>query len=215
LSKCTGSPDGFGGSTTNVSTGYNINGNPGYDDGNCTADRRQNFSMIASIETPRFNSATWSAVASGWRLVGSFRATTGPWLTILTGADRVLNGQAGTQRVNQVSDNVMADQSVNPANGGIRYLDPNAFAQPAFGTFGNIARNSIRGPDSKSLDMALTRVFGLGGSRNIEVRAEAFNAMNWFEWGQPNTSLVAATFGQITSTGVPPRVIQLAVKYTF
>ena len=82
LSHCYGSPDGFGGGTTNVSTGYNIPSNPGYDDGNCTSDRLHNFTMTASVESPRFEGRTPRAIATGWRLVGSFRATTGPWLTI-------------------------------------------------------------------------------------------------------------------------------------
>jgi len=214
LSHCYGSPDGGGGGTTNVSAGYNIPANPGFDDGNCTADRLQNFSMTGSVETPRFESRAMRAVASSWRLVGSFRATTGSWLTIATGVDRVLNGQAGTQRVNQISDNVMADASTNPANGFIRYLDPAAFAQPALGTLGTMGRNLIRGPDTKNLDMALTRSFSIGGTRAIEVRLEAFNAMNWFEWGNPNTSFAAATFGQISSS-LSPRVLQLATKFTF
>jgi len=216
LSHCYGSPDGGGGTTTNVSTGYNIPSNPAYDDGNCTSDRLQNFTLTASVESPRFEGRTLRAIATGWRLVGSFRATTGPWLTISTNnADRALNGQTATQRVNQISDTVMGDLSSNPTTGNITYLTSAAFALPALGTFGNIARNTIRGPDSKNLDMALTRVFRLIGSQSIEIRAEAFNAMNWFEWGQPNTGFGAATFGQISSTGVPPRVIQLAAKYTF
>src|SRR4029077_16775360 len=41
LSHCYGSPDGGGGTTTNVSTGYNIPSNPSFDDGNCTSDRLQ------------------------------------------------------------------------------------------------------------------------------------------------------------------------------
>ena len=116
--------------------------------------------------------------------------------------------------MNQISDNVLGDLSSNPTNGNITYLTSAAFALPALGTFGNMARNVIRGPDSKNLDMALTRVFRLVGSQSIEIRAEAFNAMNWFEWGQPNTGFGAATFGQIEHRA-PPRVIQLAAKYTF
>ena len=215
LSHCYGSPDGFGGSTTNVSTGYNQTGNPGYDDGNCTIDRLQNFSASGSVAAPRFDGATLRAVASGWRLAGAFRTATGPWLTMLTGIDRVLNGQAATQRVNQISSSVMGNLSVNPANGFIAYLSPTAFAQPALGTFGNMPRNLVRGPANKNLDLSLTRAFSLTGSKNIEVRVDAFNALNWVEWGQPNTTLSSATFGQITSLGVPPRVLQLAAKFTF
>ena len=133
LSNCYGSPDGFGGGTTNVSSGYNIPGNPGFDDGNCTADRLHNFSVSAGVESPRFENAGLRAAFSDWRLAGSFRALTGPWLTISTGADIAQNGQAGTQRANQLLDNPYADQSINPANGFIRFLNPAAFAQPAAG----------------------------------------------------------------------------------
>ncbi|HET9831826.1 MAG TPA: carboxypeptidase regulatory-like domain-containing protein, partial [Vicinamibacterales bacterium] len=82
LSHCTGSPDGNGGGTTNVSVGYNIPSNPGYDNGNCGNDRLQNFSLAASYETPRFENTALRVAATGWRLVGTFRATTGSWLAI-------------------------------------------------------------------------------------------------------------------------------------
>jgi hypothetical protein len=216
LSHCYGSPDGFGGSTTNVSSGYNLPANPAYDNGNCAVDRLHNFALSASVESPRFEKRALRMAASGWRLAGAFRAITGPWLTILTGVDVAQNGQAGTQRVNQISDSVYADQSTNPANGFVRWLDPTAFAQPAAGTFGNMARNQVRGPYNKNVDLALTRVFPIG-RQGIEVRAEAFNAFNWLELNPPaanNLSFSSATFGQI-STAFPPRIIQLAVKYTF
>ncbi len=214
FSKCYGSPDGNGGSTTNVSVGYNIPSNPGYDDGYCASDRTHNFVVTASLESPRFENRTWNAVASGWRLAPTFRAYSGSWLTVLSGFDRMLNGQAGTQRVNQLSTDFYADQSINPANGGIRFLNPAAFAQPALGTFGNMARTVVKGPGYRNIDAALSRVFNLGGSKSVEVRAEAFNALNWFEWGNPTTVFSAPTFGQITSA-LSPRVMQLAAKFNF
>ncbi|HXD73779.1 MAG TPA: TonB-dependent receptor, partial [Vicinamibacterales bacterium] len=214
LSHCYGSPDGNGGGTTNVSVGYNIPGNPGFDDGNCSNDRLQNFSLVASYETPHFDNPALRLIGSNWRFAPSFRATTGSWLTVTTGADRMLNGQAGTQRPNQVSTAYYADQSVNPANGGIRFLDPAAFSQPALGTLGNLQRNIVRGPGFKNIDAALSRLFPLGGTKSVEARIEAFNLFNWFEWGNPNTNLSAATFGQITSA-LSPRVLQLAVKFNF
>ena len=219
LSHCYGSPDGSGGTTPNPGTGYNIPSNPAYDNGNCTADRLQIFTTTAGIESPQFESPGLRAVASGWRLVGNFRALTGPWLTITTGQDIALNGQAGTQRANQILDNPYADQSTNLQNGGIRFLNPLAFAQPAAGTLGTSQRNSIRGPGNKNVDLALARSFRLPSQRSIEVRAEAFNAFNWFQLGQPTTARNSPTFGQITSSGAlfgyAPRVLQLALKYAF
>ncbi|HUK37068.1 MAG TPA: TonB-dependent receptor, partial [Vicinamibacterales bacterium] len=215
LSHCYGSPDGNGGGTTNTGVGYNIPSNPHFDDGNCNLDRLQNFNATASVETPRFDGATLRTVASGWRLAGSFRASSGPWLTITTGTDVALNGQPGTQRVNQVSSSVYADGSTNPANGFIRWLDPTAFAQPVSGTLGTMPRNVVRAPAIRDVDLALSRVFPLGARQGLEVRAEAFNVFNWLVLGTPSLTLSSATFGQISTTAIPPRVMQLAVKYTF
>jgi hypothetical protein len=215
LSHCYGSPEGGGGSTTNVSAGYNIPTNPGFDDGNCAADRLHNFSLTASIQSPRLDSLAMRAVFSDWRLVGGFRKTTGPWLTINTGADIALNGQAGTQRANQVLDDPYGDMSINPANGGMRFLNPLAFSQPLAGTLGTSVRNSVRGMGTRSLDMSLTRVIRVTGTQDVEVRVDAFNAFNWFQWNQPATALNnLATFGQITTAGAP-RILQFAIKYRF
>ena len=101
LSHCFGSPDGFGGGTANLASGYNDPTNPGFDDGNCTSDRRHVFTLTAGIESPRFagSSAALRAAASGWRLVGSFRAMSGPFLNIVPGSDRALNSQARSSSV--------------------------------------------------------------------------------------------------------------------
>ena len=216
LSHCSGSPDGNGGGTTNLGVGYNKPEDPHFDDGNCTADRLHNFSMTVGIESPQFEGAALRAVASGWRVAGSFRALTGAWLNITAGTDRALNGQAATQRGNQILDDPFADQSSNPQNNGIRFLNPLAFSIPAIGTLGTVARNSIRGPGNKNADVALTRLFRLSNQQNIEIRAEAFNVFNWFQWGNPATALNSATFGQITSAvGNSARIVQLAAKYVF
>jgi hypothetical protein len=219
LSHCFGSPDGGGGGTTNVSTGYNKPDDHAFDDGDCTADRLHNFAITAGIQSPRIQDGVWGAVASDWRLVGSFRAYTGPWLNITTGLDIALNGQQGTQRVNQVLDDPYGDQSINPQNGARIFLNPAAFQQPASGTLGTLARNAIRGVGRKNVDMTLSRLLRLTDTQNIEVRMEMFNAFNWFQWGQPNTVRSSPTFGQITNTALgaegAPRIIQLAVKYAF
>jgi hypothetical protein len=218
LSHCYGSPDGGGGGTTNISTGYNRPDDPHFDDGNCTADRLHNFSMTASVESARLDNAAMRAAFSGWRLTGSFRALTGPWLNIVTGSDIAQNGQQGTQRPNQTLDDPYGDQSINPVNGGIRWLNPLAFAQPTPGTLGTMQRNSVRGPNSKNIDLVLSRNFNLKPGQAIEIRAEAFNALNWFQMGAPGVSLFnTATFGQITSSSnsISPRVMQFAIKYAF
>ena len=62
------------------------------------------------------------------------------------------------------------------------------------------------------------KVFGADGMKipdTVEARIEAFNAVNWFIYGNPNTVLSNSTFGQITTLGAAPRVLQFAAKYVF
>ena len=48
----------------------------------------------------------------------------------------------------------------------------------------------------------------------IELRAEVFNLLNTVNYGAPAAMLGAANFGTITSA-LDPRVVQLAVKFSF
>jgi hypothetical protein len=47
------------------------------------------------------------------------------------------------------------------------------------------------------------------------VRLEAFNLLNTFNWGNPNTSFSSGTFGRITAASGDPRIMQFGVKYGF
>ena len=199
LSHCYGSPEGGGASTTNVSAGYNIPANPRFDDGNCAADRLHNFSLTASVQSPRFDSRRCAPSFSDWRLVGGFRSDHGAVADDHHRRHIALNGQVRHAAGESGARRPVRGLSINPANGGMRFLNPAAFAQPAAGTLGTSVRNSIRGMGTRSLDLSLTRVIRLTGTQDVEVRVDAFNAFNWFQWGQPATAYNLATFGQITT----------------
>jgi hypothetical protein len=52
-------------------------------------------------------------------------------------------------------------------------------------------------------------------SHNLQVRFEAFNALNTPQFASPSASWGADDFGQISSTKINNRELQLAVKYLF
>ena len=58
------------------------------------------------------------------------------------------------------------------------------------------------------------RAFRFADTHRLEARLEAFNAFNWFRWGNPNTSVSNANFGRILDAG-DPRIMQFALKYQF
>ena len=51
----------------------------------------------------------------------------------------------------------------------------------------------------------------------VQVRIEAFNALNWVNLGTPNTTQTSPNFGRITAlaSGMSPRVMQGALRVSF
>jgi hypothetical protein len=188
--------------------GYLDPANPSFDRGNCVSDRKHIANLSLSVQTPQFDSAALRAVASDWRVSGIVNARSGSWLTVTTNRDIAGTGILG-QRVNQVSDDVYGAKTLT------NYLDRTAFAAPAPGTLGNLENNSIQGPGYWSIDLALSRLVGLGANNRLEFRAEVFNLLNNFNWGDPSTNFDAGTFGRITSMAGSPRIMQFGVKYAF
>src|SRR5207302_8911388 len=113
------------------------------------------------------------------------------------------------QRPNQVLANPYGDTS-----GHNRYLNPSAFSVPPLGTLGTMGRASIQGPGTWQFDAALSKIFRIHETQNVEFRAEAYNVTNSFRPGNPSTALNNVVFGLITSA-LDPRVMQFALKYMF
>jgi hypothetical protein len=108
-----------------------------------------------------------------------------------------------------VSDDVYGERTLDS------YLNRAAFANPAPGQFGNHERNSITGPRFWKVDVAASRLIPLRGAQTIELRVEAFNVFNTFNWGIPETRLRSGNFGKITSQNGDPRIMQFGIKYGF
>jgi hypothetical protein len=79
---------------------------------------------------------------------------------------------------------------VNPYLGNDRqFLNPAAFAIPAPGTFGNLPRNALTGPNFRQVDFILSKRIRFGETRNIEFRTEVFNIFNRANFGNPASTL--------------------------
>ena len=227
LSKCLGHPT-QGGGTSNAGSGYmmpvsiinppsDADARLDADYGPCDTDRRHIVALSATIQSPEFAGAVARAIASNWRVSGSFRASTGRPLSVTTGQDRALTGAPNVQRASQVLDEPYGSKTAN------NWLNPAAFAQPALGAFGNSGRNAYTGMGTRVVDVSLVRAFRFGTAQRIEARVEAFNAFNWFRPAQaggtgvgnsPVTNLSNPNFGRYLAAD-EPRIMQFAVKYQF
>jgi hypothetical protein len=65
------------------------------------------------------------------------------------------------------------------------------------------------------VDFSIFKRFGLGDSKNLEFRAEAFNLLNSVYFDLPATAIDTATAGRITSTSNNARTLQFGLKFLF
>ena len=146
----------------------------------------------------------------GWTLNAIVTAQTGRPIPIVTSDDT--SGRFNFhQRPNLVPgvDPIRSDWS--PDSG---YLNPLAFQQPAFGTFGNSGRNTLTGPGFRTLNVALVKHIRFGPRASIDLRAEAFNVINRVNYDLPDAFFGSPTFGRILSAGSPRR-FQFGVRTVF
>ena len=215
-SRCMGTktPNTF----SQIASGYTNPNDPEFDKGYCDQDKRHLASVTLSAESPSLGSGALGMLVSRWRASGIVTMQSGTSIDIISGRDNALNGQRN-QRVNKISNDVYAHPRTLTS-----YFNRAAFAQPDPGTYGNLMRQALRGPNYWNVDLAVSRQIGLASTHNLELRLEAFNLFNTFNWGMPGTELTAGgwqanlnagTFGRITTQAGAPRIIQLGVKYLF
>ncbi len=78
---------------------------------------------------------------------------------------------------------------------------PAAFCTPAFGTLGNVGRNSLRGPAFIATSMAVGRIFPLPREgASLEFKADAFNVFNTPNLANPASSLSNSTSNSTINT---------------
>jgi outer membrane receptor protein involved in Fe transport len=176
----------------------------------------------------------------GWRIGGIVNARSGvPINVTISRPDNVtVNGvtttniPGGNSRGTQRPDLV---PGVNPyiEGGGVRYLNPAAFATPQPGTFGNLPRNFLRGPEFWQVDLMFSKDLHLTANHALQVRAEIFNLTNRLNYENPVASLPngapgvpfsdasAGTFGYMLgplnrTVGLgTARQTQISVRYLF
>lgn len=109
---------------------------------------------------------------------------------------------------------------VNPYLGSDRLiLNPAAFATPAPGTFGNVPRNALRGPNFRQFDLIFNKKFRFSETTNLEFRTEVFNVFNHPNFDIPGSRLnlalpTVSLAGGIYTINSGANVLQPGQAYT-
>lgn len=210
---------------TQVQDPYNIAG----DYGPCGSDYRhiENATLVVRSNFNMQNRLAKLAV-NGWEFAPLIQVSSGAPFTVAAGADNSLTA-VGHDRPNQISANPYKEVQIRKNSGAANreYLDPTAFAQicpgnvtagcAAAGTYGNIRKNSFRGPSALQFDAQVSREFPIHERLSTTLRLEAFNVLNHPNFSNPDANLshLSSTFGQISSTSNAAREFQGSIKVSF
>jgi len=141
-------------------------------------------------------SGTSGAILGGWQLNGLFAAYQGRPFTV-TASDASLNMPGNQQTADQVKPDVAVFGDVGNAG---TYFDTSAFARITDVRFGNVGRNTMRGPGVVNLDLSLFRTFDLSDRFKLQFRAEAFNVSNTPHFQNPESDVNSSDFGRVLET---------------
>lgn len=193
-----------------------------------STDVRHNLVVSQVIELPvgkgklllRNANAVEQAILGGWQLNSITTLHTGLPFNIVSNANNV--------NYPGLRPNVIKNPKIDRGSRTLsKYFDTTAFVLPAkqATTFavGNAPRDFLFGPGYTNEDFSLFKVFTVRERYSLQLRAEAFNALNTPHYGQPNGNLAAGVpmngqlggFGSIDTQVGNSRVMQFAAKLNF
>ncbi len=187
---------------------------PGYDRG--PADYDVKHTLVASFlyELPFAK----KHVLGGWQVNGIAFYRSGLALTV---------SQSGTMASTGITNNrpnaVEGKSGYNSDKTIDHWFDTTAFTRTeSTGTFGDLGRNTLRGPEIFNVDFSLVKNTRIGRV-DTELRIETFNLFNHPQFGPPARTFGNGDFGTITASATPTcqtcgtseRQIQFGVKLRF
>jgi hypothetical protein len=190
-------------------------GNRGLDRGLAPDNAPQRFTFAFNYRLPFGKGNRWvtrgplSYLIGGWELNGITTFQSGDSITPGISTNTCVCGN--NFAVPNVSGNPRLDPSQRTLS---HWFNTNDFSVPAQYTIGNAGRGLIYGPHLFNTDLAGAKRFPLPfrEGMDLEFRAEFYNAFNTPQFNDPNVTLGAGTFGQITGSKGNERQGQLALK---
>ena len=199
-------------------------------------DRTHRFSLSFLYEIPSFGSN--SAFLKGWQVSGFFQAQSGTPFTVFSAEPELSSvaqatlaanatdlqylqwlqrGSGGIYRLGfgRPNINCPAEEAILGFDGINPSLNLRCFSSP-LGGFGNLGRNTFRGPSQKRLDISFVKNTKINERMSFEVGFDFFNVFDTVNFTNPNSDFQdTADFGKITSTVGGPRVGQFRAKFRF
>lgn len=176
-------------------------------------DRKHRYVAFFNYDIPWFRSGVLGGdvlkrVFGGWGVNGVSQAQSGQPFTILTGVDTYGIGTSGSARPDyNPGGKITLDPVSNNYRTFILPLDGSGIVSTHLGStglplansqvkFGNLGRNTFRGPSLDKQDVTLYKNIKLTERVGLEFRGEFFNIFNHRNFGNPVVNMSSVTFGQ-------------------
>ncbi|HXY39678.1 MAG TPA: carboxypeptidase regulatory-like domain-containing protein [Vicinamibacteria bacterium] len=199
-------------------------------------DRPSNFVVNFIYQTPKVTDSGLKYLVNNWQISGVYRLSNGVPYAInysIPGVGNAnLSGTSNPAARIVLNCNPGSGHSSNPYD---QIANASCFAEPQQGSLGNeSARFFLHGPGTNNLDLSLSKIIPVGNRVKMEVRLDAFNALNHTQFTGVNNTVNFDANGNITNlpydssgklvhpTGIGtisgvanPRTLQLVTRLTF
>jgi hypothetical protein len=195
-----------------------LGGNIGYERTYSAFNTPQNLAMSGSYQLPvgrgrkyMANSGHFvDAILGGWQVQTIIVLRSGTPYTPIVSTDRANTGVAN-QRPN-----------LNPAGGSptfhkslASWFDKTAYVVAPQFTYGRVKAFTLQSDAFRQYDASVFKNFALPGESVLSFRVEFFNLPNTTSFNAPSSTIDASSCCTVTSTSIPSRDIQLALKFNF
>ena len=195
-----------------------LGGNIGYERTYSAFNTPQNLAMSGSYELPFGRNRKFmansngfvDAVFGGWQVQTIIVLRSGTPYTPVVSTD-VANTGVGNQRPN-----------LNPAGGSptfhkslSKWFDPTRYVAAPQYTYGQVKAFTLQSDAFRQYDASVFKNFALPGESVLSFRVEFFNLPNTNSFNAPGATVTSSSCCAVTSTSIPSRDIQFALKYNF
>ncbi len=127
------------------------------------------------------------------------------------GAGQSLQAPRGIERPDS-----LCNGATNASGPDDVWINIKCFSHAPKGQFGTTGHNTVTGPGYWNLDLALSKNLYIDNKRYLTLKVEAFNALNHPNWGAPSSDISdPPSFGKISNTFSPARIVELVVKFNY
>jgi len=197
--------------------------------GSSDFDVRHSFQAALTFEVPRLRVGRLTAIFSHWTLESIFMARTATPVDITV--ERSLGLDSVVARPDLVPGVPLYLRDATVAGG--QRINSSAFVVPIQERQGTMPRNMLRGFPLSQLDVSIGKTFEVQETTNVQLRLDAFNALNHPNLANPSgdlssdslfgvsTAMANASFNGITNGLTPlfraggPRSLQLCLRFSF